>query len=163
MDVARRRAHIKQQAALKKQKEGQTPKGMGLTNPSTKRKQPEKTSRLPKKPKTVPEPVVGLQAKAKKTVTQPGPGKGKGLMTGSVLVAEKPPVLLREDFKYALQQLSSIITTDDYEDLSNHATKAMGETGLFSIAQVTTSIRFLFSFFFSLTCLATNPSIFKQC
>ena len=69
MDVARRRAHIKQQAALKKQKEGQTPKGMGLTNPSTKRKQPEKTSRLPKKPKTVPEPVVGLQAKAKKTVT----------------------------------------------------------------------------------------------
>ena len=84
-------------------------------------------------------------------------------MTGSVLVAEKPPVLLREDFKYALEQLSSIITTDDYEDLSNHATKAMGETGLFSIAQVTTSIHFLFSFFFSLTCLATNPSIFKQC
>ena len=28
------------------------------------------------------------------------------------------------------------MTTKDYEDLSNHSTKAMGETGLFSIAQV---------------------------
>ena len=55
-------------------------------------------------------------------------------MTGSVSITEKPPVLLREDSKYALEQLSSIITIDDYEDLSNHATDAMGETGLFSIA-----------------------------
>ena len=58
-------------------------------------------------------------------------------MTGSVPFAEKPPVLLREDSKYALEQLSSIIMVDDYEDLSNHATEAMGEMSLFCIAQVT--------------------------
>ena len=114
MDAIRRKAHIKQQAALKKQQEGQTPKGTGLANPSTNRKQPEKTGHHSKKPKTVPEPIVGLQAEAKKTVTQPSPRKGKGLMTGSIPVAEKPPVLLREDSKYALEQLSSIITTDDW-------------------------------------------------
>jgi len=50
-------------------------------------------------------------------------------MTGSVPSAEKPPVLLCEDSKYALEQLSSIITVDNYEDLSNHATEAMRETG----------------------------------
>ena len=98
------------------------------------------------KPKTVPEPIVGLQAKAKKTVTLPSLGKGKGLITGSVPVAEKPPIVLREDCKYALEQLSSIITAGDYEDLSNHATEAMRETGLFCIAQVTSSVLFfLFS------------------
>ena len=32
--------------------------------------------------------------------------------------------------------LSSIIKDDDYEDLGNHATKAMGEMGLFGLAQV---------------------------
>ena len=57
---------------------------------------------------------------------------------------EKPPVLLREDSKYALEQLSSIIITDDYKDLSNHATEAVREMGLFSIAQVTVSIPFFF-------------------
>ena len=140
MDDARRRAHIKQQTALKKQQEGQTPKGTSSTNLSTKRKQPEKTGRLPKKPKTIPKLVVGLQAKDKKTVTHLGHGKGKGLMTGSVPVTEKPPVLFHEDSKYVLEQLSSIITANDYED--------------FSIAQVTTSAHFLFSFFlsFNLSC-----------
>ena len=49
---------------------------------------------------------------------------------------KKPPVLLREDPKYASKKLSSIITSEDYEDLGNHSTEAMGETGLFSIAQV---------------------------
>ena len=49
---------------------------------------------------------------------------------------KKPPVLLREDPKYALEKLSSIIGNEDYEDLGNHSTEAMGETGLFSIAQV---------------------------
>ena len=63
-------------------------------------------------------------------------------MTGLVLVTKKPLVLLHKDSKYALEQLSSIITTDDYEDLSNHATEAMGETGLFCIAQVM-SVHFL--------------------
>ena len=63
-------------------------------------------------------------------------GKGKGLMTSQVPVAEKCPILLHEDFQYVLKQLLSIIKDDDYEDLSNHIAKAMGETGLFSIAQV---------------------------
>ncbi|KAK9993177.1 hypothetical protein SO802_022880 [Lithocarpus litseifolius] len=63
-----------------------------------------------------------------------GPRKGKGLMMGQVLSTEKLPILLREDSKYALEKLSSIIIVDDY-DLSNHATEVMGETGLFSIAQ----------------------------
>ena len=101
---------------------------------------------------------MGLQAEAKKTATQADPGKGKGFMMGSVPVAEKPLVLLHEDSEYALEQLLSIITTDDYEDLSNHATKAMGETGLFCIAQVTTSVHFLF-FFLQLSWLLTLPSL----
>ena len=50
---------------------------------------------------------------------------------------EKLPVLLREDSKYTPKQLSSIITIDDYEDLSNHTIEAMEETGLFNISQVT--------------------------
>ena len=49
---------------------------------------------------------------------------------------KKPPVLLREDPKYALGKISSIIGSEDYEDLRNHSTEAMGETGLFSIAQL---------------------------
>ena len=51
-------------------------------------------------------------------------------------ILEKPPVLLREDFKNALEQISSIISTEDYEDLGNHSTEAMGEFGLFAVAQV---------------------------
>ena len=47
---------------------------------------------------------------------------------------KKPSVLLREDPKYALEKLSSIIGSKDYEDLGNHLMKAMGETSLFSIA-----------------------------
>ena len=49
---------------------------------------------------------------------------------------EKPPILLREDSKHALEQISSIISAEDYEDLGNHSTEAMGETGLFAITQV---------------------------
>ena len=33
-------------------------------------------------------------------------------------------------------QISSIIKDEDYEDLGNHAAEAMGETSLFSLAQV---------------------------
>ena len=65
-------------------------------------------------------------------------------MKGIDIVPEKPPVLLREDSKYALEKLASIISVDDYEDLGNHATEAMGETGLFCIAQVITSVHLLF-------------------
>ena len=71
-----------------------------------------------------------------KTVTPAKPGGGKGLMVPPPSSQKKSPVLLREDLKYALGKFSSIIGSEDYEDLGNHSTEAMGETGLFSIAQV---------------------------
>ena len=114
------------------------------SKPSTKKKQQEKSVRLPKKHKTVIGPVVGLEAEPKKTVTTLGHGKGKGYMKGPTPVAEKPLVLLREDLKYALEKLSSIISFDDYEDLSNHAMEAIGEMGLFCIAQVTCPSSYVF-------------------
>ena len=157
MDATRRRAHIKQQAVLKKKAKSQPSKRMGSSNLSTKRNQPEKTDHLPKKPKIVLEPVVGLKAKTKKTVTPLGLGRDKGLMKGPS-VTEKPTILLREDSKYALKQLSSIITFDDYEDLGNHATEAMGKTRFFNIAQVILSVPFLS--FFPSSCLVTNPFVF---
>ena len=55
---------------------------------------------------------------------------------------EKPPPLLRDDSKFALEKLSSIISSEDYKDLGNHSTKAMRETGLFAVAQVTFIRRF---------------------
>ena len=125
IDDAKRISHIKQQAAMQKQQGGQTSKGSGSTNSSSKRKQPEKLDRQPlKKPKVAPKPVLGLKVEGKKTITKPIHGRGKGLITGSVPSAG------------ALERLSSIITVDDYENLSNHATEAMGEMGLFCIAQV---------------------------
>ena len=57
-------------------------------------------------------------------------------MTGHGPVSKKRAILLREDSQYTIGQLSSIINSDDYEDLGNHATKAMGETGLFRVVQV---------------------------
>ena len=128
---------------------------------SSKRKQSEKTDRHPpKKPKIVPEPDVGLKAKGKKkTVTKPYPRKGKRLMTGYDPSIEKAPILLHEDSKYVLEQLSSIITVDDYEDLSNHATEAMGETGLFCIAQVISQpSTFIFSFLTTFLLLTHSSS-----
>ena len=65
-------------------------------------------------------------------------------MKGSSTTQEKPLVLLREDSKYAFEKLSSIMSTNDYEDLGNHATEAMGEMGLFSLAQVCCVVHFLF-------------------
>ena len=50
---------------------------------------------------------------------------------------EKPPPLLRDDSKFSMEKLSSIISLEDYEDLGNHLTEAMGETGLFAVARVT--------------------------
>ena len=76
-------------------------------------------------------------------------------MMGPIPITEKPPILLREDSKYALEKLSSIITAGIYKDLSNHTTEVMGEMGLFSIAQVAMSVPFLF--FFPSTFLLTNP------
>ena len=120
---------------MQKLQGGKTSKGLGSANPSSKRKQPEKTDRQPpKKPKIAPEPALGLKTEGKKTVTKLVYGKGKELMTNFVPSTEKPPVLLLEDSKYALEQLSSIITVDDCEDLSNHAIEATRETSLFCIA-----------------------------
>ena len=76
--------------------------------------------------------IVGEIPDASKFPSKLGPGKGKGLITGQVPIAKKCPILLREDSQYALKQLSSIIKENDYDDLGNHATKAMGETA-FSI------------------------------
>ena len=81
MDAAKRVAFIKQSAALIKQVEGQTPKGTASKS-FTKRKQQEKSDRLPKIPKTIIGPVVGLEAEPKKTVTTLGHGKGRGYMKG---------------------------------------------------------------------------------
>ena len=136
MDAAKRRVVIKQQTTKKKEVKGQQPKETGSSNPSTKRKLPEKQGRLRKKPKTILEPVVGLEAEGRKMVTPAKHGAGKGLMKGLSTTQDKPPVLLREDSKYALEKLSSILTSENYEDLGNHAMEAIGEMGLFCIAQV---------------------------
>ena len=79
-----------------------------------------------------------------KTVTPAKHGVGKGLMKAPSNIPEKPPVLLREDSKHALKQISSIISVEDYEDLGNHSTEAMGEFGLFVVAQVILSVTLQF-------------------
>ena len=73
-------------------------------------------------------------AKGSKTITPLKHGSGKGLMKASSTSQEKPPPLLHDDSKFALEKLSSIISFKDYKDLGNHSTEAMGETGLFSVA-----------------------------
>ena len=82
------------------------------------------------------EPIVGLMVEDVKTVTPIKHVSGKGLMKAPSTSQGKPPPLLRDDSRYALEKLSSIITSEDYEDLGNHSTEAMGETGLFGVAQV---------------------------
>ena len=109
------------------------PKAGDQANPSTKRKPSVKIDRPPKKPKVTPELAVELKAETKKTATLPAQGRGKGLMKSHVPITEKPPAPLHEDSRYVLEQLSSIITTNDYGDLSNITTEAMREIGLFSI------------------------------
>ena len=71
-----------------------------------------------------------------KTVTPMKHGAGKGFMKAPSNIPEKHLVLLREDSKHTLEQISSIISVEDYEDLGNHSTKAMGESSLFAVAQV---------------------------
>ena len=110
--------------------------GTGSCKPSAKKRPLPNGDRAPKKQKVLTEPVIRLMVKGNKTVTPAKHGGGKGLMVPPPGSQKKPSVLLREDPKYALEKLSSIIGSEDYEDLGNHSTKAMGETGLFSIAQV---------------------------
>ena len=136
MDDAKRRALIRSQAAKEKESNDVAPMATVASNLSIKRKSPPKGDRSVKKPKVPLEPVVGLMAEGTKMVTPVKHGAGKGLMKAPSTNQEKPPVLLREDSKYALEQISSIISTEDYKDLGNHSTKAMGELGLFAVAQV---------------------------
>ena len=69
---------------------------------------------------------MGLEAEGRKIVTPAKHRARKGLMKGPSTTQEKPLVLLREDSKYALEKLSSILMSENYEDLSNHATEEMG-------------------------------------
>ena len=134
MDDAKKRALIRSQATKKKETGDVAPTGRGTSNPSTKRKPLPKGDHPAKKPKVPLEPVVRLMAEGMKTVTPVKHEAGKGLMKAPSTNQEKPPVLLREDSKHALEQLSSIISSEDYKDLGNHSMEAMGETGLFAIA-----------------------------
>ena len=132
MDDAKRRALIKSQAAKQKESgEVVVPKG---TAPSLKRKSLSKSDRPRKQQKVSLEPVVGLMAEGAKIVTPVKHGSGKGLMKAPSTRQEKPPPLFHDNSKFALEKLSSIISSEDYEDLGNHSTEAMGETGLFAIA-----------------------------
>ena len=134
MEDAKRRAAIRNKAAKRKETdEGAI--GTSSSRPSAKRPL-LKGDRAPKKQRVSTEPIIGLMVEGNKTVTPTKHGGGKGLMVPPPGSQKKPPVLLREDPKYALGKLSSIIGNEDYEDLGNHSTKAIGETGLFSIAQV---------------------------
>ena len=131
---AKRRVAIRSKAAKNKETDVGT-MGTSSSRPLAKRPMP-KVDRAPKKQNVSTEPVIGLMAEGKKTVTPGKPEGGKGLMVPPPGSQKKPPVLLREDPKYALEKISSIIGSEDYEDLGNHSTEAMGETGLFNIAQV---------------------------
>ena len=135
MKDAKRRAAIRNQAAKRKETD-EGAMGTGSSKPSAKKIPLLKGDRAPKKQKVSTEPVIGLMAEGNKTATPAKLGGGKGLMVPPPGSQKKPPVLLREDPKYALGKLSSIIGSEDYEDLGNHSTEAMGETGIFSIAQV---------------------------
>ena len=106
----------------------------GSSKPSAKRRPLPKGDYAPKKQKVSSEPVLRLMAEGAKTVTLAKHGGGKGLMIPPPGSQKKPPVLLCEDPKYALEKLWSIIGSEDYKDLGNYSTEAMGETGLFSIA-----------------------------
>ena len=135
MEDAKRRAAIRVQAVKRKEK-NEGAMGTGLSKPLAKKRPLPKGDRAPKKQKVSMEPVIGLMAEGNKRVTPAKHGGGKGLMVPPPDTQKKPSVLLREDPKYALEKLSSIIGNEDYEDLGNYSTEAMGETGLFSIAQV---------------------------
>ena len=141
MNDIKRRALIKAQAAKKKESGDVAPSAIVAINLSTKRKSAPKSDRQAKKSKVSLEPVVGLMAEGK-TITPAKHGAGKGFMKALSNILKKPPVLLHEDSKHTLEQIPSIISTEDYEDLGNHSTEAMGESGLFAVAQVIRLVTF---------------------
>ena len=146
MEDAKRRTAIRNKAAKRKETD-EGAMGTGSSRPSAKRPLP-KGDHAPKKQKVSTEPVIGLMAP--KTMTPAKHGGGKGLMVPPPGSQKKPPVLLREDPKYALGKLSSIIGSEDYEDLGNHSMEAMGEMGLISIAQVRARHNIIFGLYFHL-------------
>ena len=103
---------------------------------------------------------MGLMAEPPKTATPIKHGVSKGLMKGPSKDQEKPLVLLREDSKHALEQISSIMSAEDYEDLGNHSTEAMGEMGLFAITQVRQPVYFTNAFLPTLRFITTIIIIF---
>ena len=135
MEDAKRRPAIRNQAAKRKETNDDA-MVTGSSRPSAKKRPLLKGDHAPKKQKVSTELVIGLMAEGNKTVTPTKQEGGKGLMVPPPGSQKKLPVLLHEDPKYALGKLSSIIGSEYYEDLGNHSTEAMGETGLFSIAQV---------------------------
>ena len=147
MEDAKRRVAINVQATKRKETNEGT-MGTGSSKPSAKKRPLLKGDRAPKKQKVSTEPVIGLMAEGNKTVTPAKHWGGKGLMVPLLGSQKKPPVLLREDPKYALEKLSSVIGSEGYEDLGNHSTEVMGETGLFSIAQVRVRRNIARGFFF---------------
>ena len=122
-----------------------------------------KGDRAPKKQKVLTEPFIGLMAEGNKTVTSAKPEGGKGLMVPLPGSQKKPPVLLREDPKYALGKLSSIIGSEDYEDLGNHSTEAMGETSLFSIAQVRARHYYYYYYYYIYFFNNNSNSVLSSC
>ena len=143
MDDAKKRALIKAQATKKKEFDNVAPSAMVAINLSIKRKSAPKGDRQAKKSKVSLEPVVKLMAEGK-TATPVKHRAGKGFMKAPSNIPEKPLVLFCEDSKHALEQISSIISAEDYEDLGNHSTEAMGESGLFAVAQVIRPVTFSF-------------------
>ena len=159
MDIAKRRALIRTNAAKNRTAKNSEPKEVAAPS---KRKQPSKGDRPLKKPKVPLEPIVGLMAEGAKTVTPVKHEAGKGLMKGPSSEPKKPPPLLRDDAGYALEKLSSLLTSEDYEDLGNHSTDAMGETSLFSIAQVIPVLSILVYFLHRLTPVTKNLFIYSR-
>ena len=101
MEDTKRRAAIRLQAVKKKDTdEGAI--GTGSSKPSAKKRPLPKGDRAPKKQKVSSEPSLGLMAEGTKTVTPAKHGGGKDLMIPPPGSQKKPPVLLREDPKYAL-------------------------------------------------------------
>ena len=158
MDDDKRRALIKSQAAKKKESGDVAPTATVASNPYIKRKPPPKGDHLAKKPKVSLEPIVGLMAEGK-MVTPAKHGAGKSLMKAPSTTQEKSPILLYEDSRYAVEHISSIIFVEDYEDLGNHSTEAVGESGLFVVAQVIPPVTFMFV---NSICFQSN-SLFCSC
>lgn len=106
---------------------------MGLLKTFTKRKTKDKGDRLEKKAKLV----ITMSVKETPLPTKVPPyspsRSWERLNASKCPIAEQRPPLLCEDSRYARRQFSSIIKDEDYEDLGNHTTEAMGETTLFSL------------------------------